>query len=240
RVIRQLLVESILLSGTGGAVGWLIAVWGVRAFDATVIPFGKPAYIDFSMDYRVFVYLIAVSIGTGVLFGLVPALRLAKLDVNTALKDGGRGSSGTGRAKYLSSVLVVAEMALAVVLVVGAGLMIHSVLASYRTYIGIDPRNLLTVRLALPEAKYPKDQDLIAFHDRLHEKIGGLPGVEAASISEVLPTGGSSSFGFELEGAPPVDEKRRQTLAAVVIGFDYFGAAGLRAVEGRVFTETDG
>ena len=240
RVIRQLLVESVMLSLGGGVLGWLISIWGVRAFDAVVVPLGKPPYIDFSMDYRVFAYLIAVSIGTGVLFGLVPALRLSKLDVNTALKDGGRGSSGAGRAKYLSGLLVVAEMALAVVLLVGAGLMIHSFLAAYKTSIGTDVANILTMRLNLPEAKYAKNPDLIAFHDRLHKAIESLPGVEKAAIAETLPTGGSENLPFELEGAPPTDEKRRQTLSAIVIGYDYFGTAGLRPLRGRVFDENDG
>ena len=92
RVIRQLLVESLLLSSAGGALGWLIAQWGIRTFDAAATPTGKPEWIDFSMDYRAFWYLAAISIGTGLLFGLVPALRLAKLDVNSGLKDGGRGA----------------------------------------------------------------------------------------------------------------------------------------------------
>ena len=240
RVIRQLLVESVLLSMAGGVIGWLIAIWGVRTFDAVVVPLGKPAYIDFSMDYHVFAYLVAISIGTGVLFGLAPAVRLSRLDVNTALKDGGRGSSGGGREKYLSGLLVVGEMALAVVLLVGAGLMIHSFLAAYRTTTGININNVLTMRLQLPQAKYPKDTDLVSFHERLNQRISAVPGVEAFSIASTLPTGGSMSFPFEVEGAPPVDEKRRQTLSAVVISPEYFRAADVRALRGRFFSDADG
>ncbi len=107
RVIRQLLIESLLLSLAGGSLGWLIAQWGIRTFDAAVIPTGKPEWIDFSMDYRAFWYLAAISIATGILFGLVPALRLAKLDVNSGLKDGGRGTGASLRGRSLSGALVV-------------------------------------------------------------------------------------------------------------------------------------
>jgi len=108
------------------------------------------------MDYRGFAYLAAISLGTGLLFGLAPALRLSRLDVNTSLKEGGRGSSGAGRGKYLSAVLVVAEMALAVVLLAGAGLMIRSFLNIYRTKTGVNEKNVLVMRLLLPEAKYSR------------------------------------------------------------------------------------
>jgi len=100
-------------------IGWLLAIWGTRAFDLAVIPTGKPAWIDFSLDYHVLLYLTAVSIGTGILFGLVPALRLSKLDVSSSLKEGGRGSSSGRHGRYLSGVLVVTEMALAVVSCLG-------------------------------------------------------------------------------------------------------------------------
>jgi predicted permease len=240
RIIRQLLVESVMLSILGGVIAWPVAAWGARTFDLVVIPLGKPPFIDFSMDYHVFAYLLSISLGTGILFGFAPALRLSQLDVNTALKDGGRGASGGGRGKYLSGMLVVSEMALAVVLLVGAGLMIRSFLAMYRASIGFDPAKILTMRLSLPEAKYAKNEDQFSFHDRLKMRLAALPGVEAVAIASTLPTGGSMSFPFELEGGPPVDEKHRQTLAAVVVSPDYFRTVDVRARRGRFFTDTDG
>jgi predicted permease len=239
RIMRQLLVESTLLSATGGAIGWLIAIWGVRTFDAVVIPLGKPSFIDFSMDYRVFAYLVAVSIGTGVLFGLAPALRLSRLDVNTALKDGGRGSSGGARGKFLSGMLVVTEMALAVVLLVGAGLMIRSFLVLRNQTIGVDTRNVLTMRLQLPQAKYAKEDDLIAFHDRLNKQLAALPGVESIALASNLPTGGFITNPFEIEGSAPVDEKRRPSLGALVISPDYFRAMNVKPVRGRTLADSD-
>src|SRR5262249_3616883 len=176
RVVRQLLIESLLLSAIGGTIGWLIATWGTRAFDAAVIPTGKPAWIDFSMDYRAFAYLTGISIGAAVFFGLAPALRLSCIDLNTALKDGGRGA-GTGiRGKYLSGILVVAEMALAVVLLAGAGLMIRSFLLAYSRPTGADTANVLTMRLDLPDTKYGKAQQ-VAFERALADRLRAMPGV---------------------------------------------------------------
>ncbi len=240
RVIRQLLVESVMLSIAGGAIGWLIAIWGVRTFDTIVIPLGKPAFIDFSMDYHVFVYLLAISLGTGVLFGLAPALRLSRMDLNAALKDGGRGASDGRQGKYLTSLLVISEMALAVILLVGAGLMIRSFLTIYRNFIGIKTDHILTMRLSLPDARYSKNEDQISFHQLLQTRLSALAGVDAESIASMLPTGGSINYRYQLEEAPPVDEQRRPTLSALIIGSDYFKAVGVHALRGRVFIESDG
>ena len=176
RIIRQLLVESLILSIAGGLIGWMIAIWGVRTFDNAVIPVGKPQSLDFSMDGRALIYLAVITIGTGLLFGLAPALRLSSLDVNTSLKDGGRGSSGGGRGKYLSGLLVVVEMALAVVLLAGAGLMIRSFLNAYRGDIGIRNDNILTMWIPLPNKNYLKPEQQLEFFERLntqHRRASG-------------------------------------------------------------------
>jgi putative ABC transport system permease protein len=240
RIVRQLLVESVMLSIAGGAIGWLIALWGVHAFDMATVPFNKPSWMKFVMDYRVFAYLVAISIGTGILFGLAPALRLAKLDVNTSLKDGGRGASAGGRGKHLSSVLVIAEVALAVMLLAGAGLMVRTFLNIYRASLGINENNVLTMRLPLPDAKYPKPADQIAFHERLHAQLAAVPGVQAVAIANFLPTGGSMHFPYELEGAPPPGAQRRPSLAALVITTDYFRVMDVRPLAGRAFADDDG
>jgi putative ABC transport system permease protein len=120
--------SSKAFSSLGGILGWFIAIWGTPAFDLATTPFGKPQWIDFSMDYRAFVYLAVVSVATGILSGLAPALRLSKLDFHSVLKDGGRGASSGPRGRRLSGVLVATELALAMVLLTGAGLMIRSFL----------------------------------------------------------------------------------------------------------------
>jgi putative ABC transport system permease protein len=239
RIIRQLLIESVMLSTAGGAFGWLASIWGIRAFDLAVRS-QIPAWMNFSMDYRGFAYLAAVSIGTGLLFGLVPALRLSKLDVNSSLKDGSRGSSGGKRGKYLSAVLVVAEMSLAVVLLAGAGLMIRSFLNIYRMQTGVNQKNVLVMRIFLPEAKYPHEADQISFHDRLKARLDALPGVDVSSISITMPTGGAIDYPYELEGRPPVDEKQRPRLNLLVISPDYFRAMDLKPLRGRFFASADG
>jgi predicted permease len=240
RVIRQLLVESVTLSVAGGGLGWLAAIWGVRVFDAAVTPNGKPPFIIFSVDYTVLAYVAAVTLGTGILFGLAPALRLSKLDINLALKDGGHGTSAGMRGKYLSAMLVVVEMSLAVVLLAGAGLMIRSFLNTYKTTYGVKSENVLTMRMVLREAKYPRINDQITFQDRLKERLAALPGVDGVAIASNIPAAGSMRFPFELEGAPPVDVRKRPATDAVVVSPAYFQVMGTRTREGREFTESDG
>jgi len=239
RIVRQLLVESVMLSTLGGLFGWLISKGALRVFDANMRD-RIPSWVSFSMDYRGFAYLAAISLGTGLLFGLAPALRLSRLDVNTSLKEGGRGSSGAGRGKYLSAVLVVAEMALAVVLLAGAGLMIRSFLNIYRTKTGVNEKNVLVMRLLLPEAKYSRPEDQVAFHERLKARLEAVQGVDVACISITMPTGGSMTYPYEIEGRPPIDLKNGWSDSVLVISPDYFRAMDVRLIRGRAFTEADG
>ncbi len=240
RIVRQLLIESLLLSVAGGAIGWLLAIWGIRAFDAQVAPTGKPPALDFSMDFRALLYLAAITIGTGLVFGLAPALRLSKLDVNTALKDGGRGSSAGGRGKYLSGLLVVTEMALAVVLLAGAGLMIRSFLNAYRADLGIHTVNMLSMRIDLPPVKYAREDQRLAFFNQLKARLDSTPGVEISTVTTSLPVDETWNFSYELEDAPQPDARRRPTVNAVVADADYFRVLGDRPVAGREFNAADG
>jgi putative ABC transport system permease protein len=163
RVIQQLLVESVMLSIAGGVLGSLAGMWGVRIFERTLIPEDRPAYLTFDIDLRVVAYLAAITIGTGIVFGLAPALRLSKLDVNATLKDGGHGSNRGLRARRLSTALVVTEMALAFVLLVGAGLMIRSFLNMARTPIGVRTDHLMSMDILLRLSKYPNAATQLAF-----------------------------------------------------------------------------
>jgi predicted permease len=150
RIIRQLLIESIMLSSIGGVFGWLIAIGSVRAYELLANPPSSYDHWDFALDHRVVFYLVAISIATGLLFGIAPALRLSKLDINIALKDGGRGTTSGSSRKGLSRLLVIAEMALAVVLLAGAGLMIRSFLNIYTANLGVGTPNILTAAVRLP------------------------------------------------------------------------------------------
>ena len=236
RVIRQLLIESLLLSLAGGGLGLAIAQWGTRAFDAAVVPTGKPAWIDFSMDYRAFAYLAAVSVGTSIVFGLVPALRLSRLDINTTLKDGGSGAGLGVTGKYLAGTLVVVEMTLAVVLLAGAGLMMRTFVWAYSRPLGVNPANLLTMRFDLPDTKYPKPADQLEFQRQLTEKLRAVPGVQVAAVASALPSNGSRSTGFETEAAAA---GKREVTHFTLITDQYFEALDVAPLRGRLFTALD-
>ena len=238
RVIRQLLVESVTLSTAGGLVGWLIANWSVRAF-VVAIP-DKPPGLEFTMDPTVFGYLAVISVGAGILFGLAPALRLSKLDVHLTLKEGGHGATAGSRGRYLTGLLVVSQMALTVTLLVGAGLMIRLFLSTYRSQMGVNTTNVLTMHMDLPHEKYPRSIDQVLFYERLQARLQALPGVEIASIASSLPGHDGSALTYELEGAPPIDPRQRPHVGGLMIGPEYFRTLDVGLLLGRVFADSDG
>ncbi len=248
RIIRQLLIESMMLSGLGGFLGWWIAKWGVRIYalaangasisDETAGDWFDHI-LDYSMDYRVFAYLVAISIGTGILFGLAPALRLSKFDVNTTLKDGGRGATGGGRGKHLSALLVIGEMALAVVLLAGAGVMIRSFLNVYTADLGFKTENILTALMSLPKLRYPGAEAQTSFYDRLETRLQAIPGVESMAITDFNPGQSALSVPYELAGAPPLNEQRCPRVTRLVISPAYFRTLGTAVLSGREFNDAD-
>lgn len=247
RIVRQLLVESVLLSTLGGAVGWWIAHAGIRLFALTASGASLSDQIagswfdhmlDYSLDGRAFAYLIAISIGTGLLFGLIPAVRLSSIDVNATLKDGSRGATEGGRGKRLSGLLVVAEVALAVVLLTGAGVMIRSFLNVYAIDFGFNADRIVATIITLPVERYPDVAAQTAFYDRLKARVAALPGVEAAAYGS-LPDGAASRVSYEMAGTPPVENARRPTLVSTVVGAAYFSTLGVSVLSGREFTDDD-
>ncbi len=239
RILRQLLVESVLLSIAGGFLGWLVALGGLAWFDAGTSGAAKPVWLNLSLDRTAFAYLAIVSIGTGILFGLAPALRLASIDVHTAMKDGGQGIAGGRRVLSVSNLLVVFEMALCLILLAGAGLMIRSAVNLYSAPIGVNTANVLTMRLNLPEAKYPLSADQVAFHRSLKTRLDALAGVEATAIVSNLPLGGWMPFSYELEGAI-ADPARSPQIGAIVASPAYFRVMQMNPRRGRAFTDADG
>jgi putative ABC transport system permease protein len=240
RIVRQLLIESVLLASVAGVLGWLVALAALRWFDHATYSPGRASWVNFSMDVHAFVYLAAISIGAGILFGLAPALRLAKVDVNSAVKDGGHGTAGGRHGQRLAGALVVFEMVLCIILMSGAGLTIRSAVNSYNAPIGVDFVNVLTMQVSLPEAKYPKAEDEISFQRRLKAKLESLPGVESVSLASAMPSQNTGYFSYELDGRPPADPRDRPLTVGVVVGADYFRVMQVRARRGRVFTESDG
>jgi putative ABC transport system permease protein len=243
RVVRQLLIESLVLSTLGGMCGWGMARWGVRAyevFDNARVQDWKRDLLDYSMDYRILAYLTAISIGAGVLFGLVPALRLSRLDLHTVLKDGGHGATSGGHRERISGLLVIVEVVLAVVLLMGAGVMSRSFLNMSAAYGTARTANTLTMLVHLPEAKYPPYREAyVSFFDRLKPRLEAIPGVESAGIGPA-PTGGvPRGLPYELAGSGSVDAHNRRTVTPVTVGPDYFRTLGATVRAGREFNQFD-
>jgi predicted permease len=240
RIVRQLLVESVLLSIVSGLFGLALADVGVRLFDAATQDVGKPYWIKFTMDAQVFAFFAAVCLGTGIVFGLAPALHVSKTDLNEVLKEGGRSGSSGVRARRWTSVLIVAELALTLVLLAGAGLMMRSFLTLYRLDVGVDTAHLLTMRLALPAQKYPTIESRRAFFERLDQRIAGISGIQAGMITTNMPLGGGNGRLLAIEGRPLVAGEQAPLVTQVMIGPRYFETLGLRIVRGRGFEELDG
>jgi predicted permease len=229
-----------MLGILGGVLGLLLSLWGVRMFALAVAGVGKPYWIKFTMDYAVFGYLAAISVGTGILFGLAPALHTSKVDINETLKEGGRGTSGGSRARYLSAVLVIGQLALALVLLAGAGLMIRSFMKVYGMDLGFNRDNILTARFALDNAKYPTPESRAHFHELLLPRLASVPGVESVALVSNLPQGGAPDWQFELEGQAPVEREKLPAVSGLVISPDYFRVLGVQLVVGRAFHASDG
>jgi predicted permease len=237
QIVRQLLIESLLVALLAGVGGALLGVWGVKLFDAALVPAVKPAYIDFSIDARVVLYLAGVTTGAAVLFGLVPAIQMSKLDLATALKDG-TAAAGTGRrARAVSAALVVIEVALAVVLLTGAGLMARSFVNTTRATIGIDPGNLLSFSVNLRRTRYPSVGEHVQFYERLKSRITAIPGVEGLSVASDLPAESPDEFEYEVEGAPVGGQSPRAM--GLLVDEDYFRVLGIRTRRGREFQVSD-
>ena len=249
RIIRLLLVESLLLAGLGAMAGALLAWWGVDLF--ALIPYNAPNLFtpytvsaeQIGVDGRVLGFTFLVTLLVGVLSGLAPAWQLgqmgqaAKTNLQTALKEGGaQASQGAGRWR---GSLVAAEVALALLLLIGAGLMIRSFARLQRVDPGFDPQNVLTCDINLPESKYQSPQ-AAQFYERLLERVAALPGVSAAGAVEFLPmTGMDGNTGLLIEGRPKPAPSERIFAHQRVVTPDYFRALGMRLRQGRVFTAAD-
>ncbi len=238
RLVRQLLTESILLAGLGGVLGLLLALWGTEALVAA-IPQNIPRVGNIRLDGAVLGFTLLVSLITGVLFGLVPAWQASRVDLNTSLKSGSRAGGGGERKGRLRNALVMAEVALALVLLICAGLLIQSFARLGRVDPGMRPGHLLTARIGLPEIAYPKNENVNAFFDQLMPRLRALPGVEAASTILPLPLSGSNMVtSFDIEERP-LPEGQQADAPARLAGSDYFATMGIPLRQGRVFNERD-
>jgi putative ABC transport system permease protein len=239
RIVRQLMTESLLLAFAGGLLGLLFALWGVEILSAFV-PENVPRFGETSVDLRVLGFTLAASVLTGFLFGIAPALQSSKFDLNEALKEGGRGGTdGRGRRR-VRSLLMVSEVALSLVLLVGAGLLIKSFVKLRNTDPGFDAGNTLTASLSLAAVRYDTDEKITDFYRRLVERVRAMPGVESVGAVTPLPLSENAySFSFSVVGQPPLPPGQGQSASARFVTPDYFRAQRVPLRAGRVFTEAD-
>jgi putative ABC transport system permease protein len=239
RVIRQLLTESLLLAALGGACGVAVAYWGVQVLVA-IVPAGTPRLDAVAVDPLVLVFAAGLTLLTGVLFGLAPALQLSRREQGSTLKDGGRGTSSAG-GQRVRRVLIVAEIATALVLLVGGGLLLRSFLALQRVDLGFDPANRLVAFVPLAPAKYRTAEARTVIRDRLLERLSSLPGVDRAALTSVAPLDlGDSDMGFRIDGtATPKPGEDGPGTWYRIVSAGYFETMGIRLIDGRAFADRE-
>jgi predicted permease len=244
RIVSQLLTESVLLALVGGGFGLLLSYWGVSALRA-LNPDNLPRASEIGLDGTVLGFTLGLSLLTGLVFGLVPALHVAGANLQDCLKEGGRGTSGGLGGRRLRDALVVSEIALALVLLVGAGLMVRSFRRLLEVNPGFQTRNVLTMQLSLPSTTYKDGTPVISFYRQLLEKVKNLPGVEAAGAVSKLPLDDSNYSGSVfLQDTPVTGLQRFMNYPFLEVDLrmatpGYFGVMRIPLVRGRPFTEAD-
>ena len=238
RVIRQLLTESVVLGVCGGVVGVFLAHWGVPVIVALMPPRSIPSEAVIAVNDVVLLFSFAVAVVTGVLFGMAPALQLAKSDVKEAMEEGGRSNTGSRGLGRLRGMLVIAEIALTVVLLVGAGIAVRGLVALIQTPLGIDPSNVVILDASFEEAQYGTWQERRTYSQRLLESLRAAPGIESATIAwAAIPPQSGSQLPFDTNGHAEPDPNRTTLLAHV--GTDYFSTLRIPLLRGRDFSEAD-
>jgi putative ABC transport system permease protein len=242
RIVRQLLTESLMLALAGGTLGLLLALWGVDVL-VSLSPEDLPRLNEIKIDGGVLVFTLGLSLLTSLIFGLVPALQTSKPDLNESLKEGSRGSTSGISSRRVRSTLVVAEVAVALVVLICAGLMINSFIRLRNVRPGFRTDNILTLSIALPESRYPDShiERASAFFQELTAQVKALPGVESASFSSSIPFSGSG-WGklFSVEGRPyPMSLDDMPLIQYRQLGNDYFQTMGIPIARGRFFNDQD-
>ena len=238
RLLRQLLTESVLISLLGGATGVILSFFGIRLF-RILNPGDIPRASGITIDGRVVLFTLGISLLTGIIFGIVPALQASKSNINEALKEGGRAARVGLSARRLHGLVMVSEVALAVVLLVGAGLMVRSVRDLLQAKLGFDPRHILTMQMTFNhQAASPQETPL--FYEQVLERVRTLPGVESAAMARDLPlTGANPSLPFSIAGRPAPASGRKLIARYRAVSSGYFRTMGIPFVEGRDFIDQD-
>ncbi len=241
RLIRQLLAESALLALFGGAAGLLLAQWGVEALIAAIpdnMLNAMPYLRSLTIDGRTLAFTATIALLTSIVFGLAPAVQASKLDLQSALKEGGRASGGAAHHR-LRDLLVVSEIAMALVLLIGAGLLMKSLHSLLQVDPGFDPKNLLTFNISLPAAKYDQNDKVFNFHQQLINRLEALPGVKGAGTVSVIPLIGGNTTRFYLAGQPRPAPGSETESNLRDVSANYFSVIGVPLISGRHFNERD-
>lgn len=238
-ILRQLLIESLLIAALGGAAGILAGYGGVQALLAlnqTTVP---QLSAGVHMDWRVFCFVLLISLASGLFFGLAPAVQLSKTDLNSVLRDEGRGATGSRRGGMLQNALVVAQVALSMILLIGSGLLIRSFIRLLTVNPGFDPSQVVTMRINLSPSKYGTNVRMVSFYNELLRQTKTLPGVAAVSISSALPPNASREGPILAEGQPVVPFAQRPLVTLQTISPDYEKVMRVPLERGREFTAGD-
>lgn len=238
RIAQQLLTESATLALAGGALGLLLSFWGV-ALITRLLPTDFPRLNEIHTDWRVLVFTTVASLLTGFLFGLAPALSLSRGDVQEAMKESGRGTAGGVRSSRLRHALIIAEVALSVVLLAGAGLLFRSFLQLQSVNAGFTPQQVLTARLTPSGNDFRTDADFVTFYDNVLQRLREVPGVQYAGIINTLPLSKGPTTGFRVEGRPVLPRDQWSPTNFRAVSSDYFSAMGIPVMHGRALTDRD-
>jgi predicted permease len=239
RIVRQLLVESVLLAAVSGIAGFTLAVAGVRWFDGATQNVGKPYWMTFTFDPIVFVFVAAICLASGILFGLAPALHVSKTNVNDVLKDNGRGGTGGVGARRWTGGLVILEVVLTLVLLSGAGYMMRSFMSLYQMDTNLNSSNLLAMDLYLPLTKYPQPGPRDVVYQQFSDRLDAIPGIQAA-LTNNAPFNGAQPSRVGVDGVTPPEGEQPKMVSVVPCGDRYFEVLGLPLRRGRAFKRDDG
>lgn len=237
-LIRQLLTESVLMAIVAGALGILLGHFGTRSL-AAFTQTNMPQVADVAMDFRVLAFTLGISVLSGILFGLTPSLQLSRPDLGAMLSDEGRGTAGSRRRNRSRSVIVAAQVALSMVLLIGSGLLLRSFLRLRTVNPGIDAKNLLTAQTFLPPSSYAQAPQRITFYQDALQRLQSIPGVESAAISTALPVLPTHGTPARFEGEPELELGRRTIVLIESVSPDYPGVMRVPLVEGRSFNDLD-
>jgi predicted permease len=237
-IMQQLLTEGLLLALLGGSAGLLLSYWGIKFVRSNMNFNDAISAVPVSLDSNVLLFTVAVSLGSAVLCGLAPALKASRTDINANLKDESRAASAGRSHHRMRTVLVTAEIALALLLLVGTGLLVRGLYLLTHQNLGFSPDHLLTAGVTLDKTRYKEASEQARFVEDMLPRLQQIPGVEAGAISSDLPANGPGSVTFLVKGEP-APENQPPTTIDVVVTPDYFRTAGIPLLRGRIFAETD-